>query len=536
MAAEAEEHPQAGWLRRRWPFGSSQPAVTDSHDDDSFVETRNSATAEGLTQSQVQATPNPPRTRAVCLQHLDDNSNGTGQLVPLAEAAKKNLIWELNQVRYPLTDLVKTPPPEDVRALREGVRRGIFQGAIVRPPYAKYHPVSAAILLTDRITRERFAYHTDYIEEEPCTLPDEEKFERQMYIVFLNGEDLPSYHFWQDPEDPDPTRGLCEGRAQLLLLGRLVRQSINHFQRLERCLESDMPNEHKSRFAEDTFVHVSEILGRLKLPMTRDLSKKVHAMSQQFLDVFMPISEDWERGDGGDEEDGSAGNEEDASEEDGEDASEEDGEDGPEDMDDGSEEHGEDGPEEDGEDEPEDSEDGSEEEDKNVSEEENEKDEDEANEISSLFETSPSPFERPRPHGQWAEDDGKNVYPVGVSHDDDLEGEEEEEATRIPPTSKKEASPQNSKKRGRPRKSPPVDRTYNGENDLPLSPSEKSPVLPRPPKRRPADHPDASFQPQKKIKRSSPSPQPKKNPSDALKRGLTRSGAKFSLAANVEHS
>ncbi|KAL9095836.1 MAG: hypothetical protein Q9165_001833 [Trypethelium subeluteriae] len=509
--SEAGSSVRTGWFSRAWPFSS----INATDNNDSSVDTSSSESTEPLEQESGHVDPARPRTREVFLQHLDAKNNGTGELVSDAEAARMDLIWDLNQVRYPLSSLVKTPSAEDILALRNGVHQGIFQNALVRPPYGVSNPIDAAIFLTELSSGQNLAYSTDYLDEEPCELSFMEKRDRQIFFVFLKGEDLPSYHFWQDPKDPDPTQCLHLDKAQLDVLDRLVGQSNDRFQRMRQFFDTDVTNETKAEYAEETFGAVSEILGRIKVPKARDLSRKVHGVRRGLNAVGHGVSEELLEEDLGrplfdvSVEQGAGQLIE----------------------------------------------------------------EDERSDASSLLETSYPAYERPSAGEQHQEDDGINIYPHTARDDDRVEENEDGGEYTIPTGSgdiqkEQQRSPQTSnspleeltsnedaeseilvgpsitesvtgingnaskstsrtpRAGGKSRKRLKADKAYDGKNDLPLSPSEVSPVLRRTPKRKSPDHPEASYRPEKK-RRNRSSSITKEDPSSGLKRGVTRSGARF---------
>ena len=373
----------------------------ENYDNDPMI------TSTATTEPPARVPSVAPRMRAVYLQRLDTNLSGTGELVPHAEAAKMNLIWELNQVRFPLTDLVKTPRPEDIHALRQGIRQGIFQNAIVRQPVGTINTVGGAILLMDRTSGEHYSYHPDYIDEESCDLTAEEKLDGQMFLVFLKGEDLPTYLFWQNNDDTDPTEGLYMDRSQLVVLAKLVRQSVDRFERLERYLNTDATIDNKVSFAEKTFAATSDTLGRLRHPMARDVAKKVRAAGQSLNTVGLGLLSE------------------------------------PPDLNLGQPFF--DVPDEREEDDDEASDDSSlletsypQNEQPSTHEQYEKEDDDETSDNSSLLETSFPPYEQSSADEQYEEDDGIDVYPDGTppgdhdERDDDEEGEPERTSNSSP--------------------------------------------------------------------------------------------------------
>ena len=466
VMSDASTHHSASLFGRIWPFRRSA-----SYDDDMLVDT-STIVSTSIADAQ-QSLPILPklRRRAVYLQRLDADLKGTGELVPHARASSLDLIWDLNEVHYPLTELAKTPRSKDIHALRAGIRQEIFKDALVRKPYGAYDPVDAAILLTDRLSGEHFSYHPDYVEEVPCKLTRDERRDRQLLLVFMKGEELPTYYFWQAPEDPDPSEQFYLDENQLIMTERLVRQSTNRFQRLQRYLATDETNESKALFAEETFAAIAELLAHMKFPMSWDLIGQTNVgidamnlrsfrklVNQQIGYEFFDVCH------------------------------------------------------------------------------KNGKDKHGGSDTSYLPETSSSPHETHGRHEQHETDDSISRYPGEEPQDEEGDGDGEEiivdsSTVKPAPVKKVTSTPvsRTTKRKGRPRKSKSIDRTYNGANNLPLSPGEVSPLLRRLPKRKSPDHPDASYQPQK-LQKARLSSQAKAGPEAALRRGVTRSGARFRLA------
>ncbi|KAI9656188.1 MAG: hypothetical protein M1821_004850 [Bathelium mastoideum] len=283
--SRAENHDQTGWSSSIWPF-YSRP---ENYEDDPYVTITTTASTEALVQQSIPSPSPPRRMRKVCLQRLDANLNGTGELVSHTDATSMKLSWYIDRVRYPPTELLKTPQPEDIDALRNGVLQGIFEGALVIRPYGPFNPVDAAILLADRSTGEFFAYHTDHIEETPCKLTGKERIESQMWLVFLGGEDLPSYHFWQGPNDPDPAHGLYTDDEQMFVTEGLVRQSIDRLQGLSQYFGTDVTNEEKSFFAEETLTTVLDILEYSRLSMGWISGRQTHTTKRELINLMREV-------------------------------------------------------------------------------------------------------------------------------------------------------------------------------------------------------------------------------------------------------
>ncbi|KAL1629618.1 hypothetical protein SLS54_001370 [Diplodia seriata] len=115
-------------------------------------------------------------------------------------------------VKLPLLPIVKRPSPEMVAKIQKGEPLNFLVGCKITPAAEISHQWGhdGAITLYDPQDSPdagiEYAYRTDHLREDHETRPNVlAKPERNLFFITLQGDDLPTYHFWQDvKKDGDP--------------------------------------------------------------------------------------------------------------------------------------------------------------------------------------------------------------------------------------------------------------------------------------------------------------------------------------------
>lgn len=118
---------------------------------------------------------------------------------------------ELNPVSYP-TNIGLRKIPRRISATRpdaatiRNARRGVMSkflqyGKIIRASDLgnMVDPKSAIISLTNTIEMQ-----TDHLSDEEDSMPESERNLGNLFYICVQGDELPSYHFWRGKDDPDP--------------------------------------------------------------------------------------------------------------------------------------------------------------------------------------------------------------------------------------------------------------------------------------------------------------------------------------------
>ncbi|KAI9697483.1 MAG: hypothetical protein M1820_007818 [Bogoriella megaspora] len=147
------------------------------------------------------------RNRLLVLTKLNLSGNSaSGNPIPWNQALQMRAIWGVKEVKLPKEQQIRSPSEDDITALIVfGRKQGTFQNCILRIPGEKYDNDNAIILLQDKRTATEggdpmatYCYQTDFLPEDATEEPAAEmKKHMQMKIVILEGEDLPTFHFWQ---------------------------------------------------------------------------------------------------------------------------------------------------------------------------------------------------------------------------------------------------------------------------------------------------------------------------------------------------
>ena len=94
------------------------------------------------------------------------------------------------------------PDAAMIRNARRGVMSKFLRsGTIIRASDlgTMVDPKSAIISLTNTIEME-----TDHLSDEEDPMPESERNLENLFYICVQGDELPSYHFWRGKDDPDP--------------------------------------------------------------------------------------------------------------------------------------------------------------------------------------------------------------------------------------------------------------------------------------------------------------------------------------------
>lgn len=173
----------------------------------------------------ISAEPNekpPPRTRALkLLQRKPSHPRKPGSTsvdVPIEWDATREFILypdgRRGLVKLPLTHLVQRPSREMVARIEEGELLDFLAGCKITPAVDVAHEwgLEGSVVLYDPrdppVFCIEYVYVTDHLREESETrrnvLADPK---RNLFFITLRGDDLPTYHFWQDVEKDGDPRG-----------------------------------------------------------------------------------------------------------------------------------------------------------------------------------------------------------------------------------------------------------------------------------------------------------------------------------------
>lgn len=104
--------------------------------------------------------------------------------------------------KIPRQILAVRPDAAMIRNARRGVMsKFLHSGIIIRASDlgSMVNPKSAIISLTDTIEME-----TDHLSDEEDPMPESERTLENLFYICVQGDELPSYHFWRGKDDPDP--------------------------------------------------------------------------------------------------------------------------------------------------------------------------------------------------------------------------------------------------------------------------------------------------------------------------------------------
>ena len=104
--------------------------------------------------------------------------------------------------KVPRQSLAARPDATMIRNARRGIMSKFFRsGIIIRASDlgSMVDPKTAIISLTDAIEMQ-----TDHLSDEEDSMPVRERTLENLFYICVQGDELPSYHFWRGKDDPDP--------------------------------------------------------------------------------------------------------------------------------------------------------------------------------------------------------------------------------------------------------------------------------------------------------------------------------------------
>lgn len=104
--------------------------------------------------------------------------------------------------KVPRQNLAARPDAAMIRNARQGVMSKFLpSGIIIRASDlgSMVNPRSAIITLTDSVEME-----TDHLSDEEDSMPESEGTLENLFYIYVQGDELPSYHFRRGKDDPDP--------------------------------------------------------------------------------------------------------------------------------------------------------------------------------------------------------------------------------------------------------------------------------------------------------------------------------------------
>jgi hypothetical protein len=109
---------------------------------------------------------------------------------------------DLGLRKVPRQKLALRPSASMIKKARQGLLSEFFRsGQIIRASdlNSMVDPKSAMLSLTDSVEME-----TDHLSDEAERMPESERTLENLFYLCVEKDELPSYHFWRNKEDPDP--------------------------------------------------------------------------------------------------------------------------------------------------------------------------------------------------------------------------------------------------------------------------------------------------------------------------------------------
>lgn len=162
---------------------------------------------------------NQSGTAATSLSNGDHSTAGTKarfrgtDLRPRLRGAPRGTTKGLNPIsssfhtrlglrKVPRQKFALRPDAPMIKNARQGVMSNFLRSSIIIRASdldSMVNPKTAIISLTDAVEME-----TDHLSDEKERMPESERSLENLFYICVQGDELPSYHFWRGKDDPDP--------------------------------------------------------------------------------------------------------------------------------------------------------------------------------------------------------------------------------------------------------------------------------------------------------------------------------------------